>query len=790
VRVRVTMQQVDDEMKKTQEKKKEMMASEVGTSVSSLHLDGGSSFISQHSQRSAAMSGVSNIDEEEMQEMETLREVLSKPHNRAGRLVCQLCYSVLYHMVHKHTVNSNYLAQYMTQIQDQLILELGAERLLLEMLADNESLLLSMASDATKEKHVTFHVRALTERGKNAMHLRFLSSMAAVGDRGISRHQDLVLPHLLTNERKILLDCFLDERKAVSLRDWYADLSGLPAGNHELGTICTRALRQGETGAMFKRMLDYFVESLLLLATLCKPDSAGRREFLVLKVRELLPLRTCILCLQSDSLPEHLRRNMCEFVRVVHVQDDTLNKVTLLAGVSIWNDLAAAESLPVATRAAGKGSDGEGGAEAGQDTGETETHIQDLKNTIRDYLAQNTCQYYPGRTPQSNPLKLSMIRLCRELVLYGHYAEAELHAVVKEACVILDFSSMRFIDESHFEVLGSLAKGQGDADKSNGDGVLTEHSVSLALQNLRSLCKDIAPIEIARFCSAFKCLVFETKQTIVNSGDSAADMFVIQSGAAFMIQNINGVDQVVATVGPGSVFGVDTLLARDKKTWPWKVRCSQRVTALHLKGSDLLAVQDQLARQGRLSMTDGLEVVLETKREACALINDIYDLRLAVRTGKLLQEYRFDLNISNKEYMRHMLSATDGGVQASSVMMQFPFRQDTEDMEIASDFFDRDDWPVLGPLSSSFEPLQTCFVGMLRIDRAVAMIALLQYVLASAITIMLALRLKNVLEGNDSPVLEPGAVAPASATVGMIPKPYTPNPNPQPLNSEGRTRRK
>jgi hypothetical protein len=36
---------------------------------------------------------------------------------------------------------------------------------------------------------------------------------------------------------------------------------------------------------------------------------------------------------------------------------------------------------------------------------------------------------------------------------------------------------------------------------------------------------------------------------------------------------------------------------------------------------------------GRMVMTDGLEVVLETKREACALINDIYDLRLAVRTG-------------------------------------------------------------------------------------------------------------------------------------------------------------
>ena len=71
---------------------------------------------------------------------------------------------------------------------------------------DNETLLNAMASDATKEEHVHFHHKALIDGGKNAMHLRFLAAMCACGDRGISRHQDLVLPYLLSNQSKILLE--------------------------------------------------------------------------------------------------------------------------------------------------------------------------------------------------------------------------------------------------------------------------------------------------------------------------------------------------------------------------------------------------------------------------------------------------------------------------------------------------------------------------------------------------------------------------------------------------------
>jgi CRP-like cAMP-binding protein len=635
---------------------------------------------------------------------------------------------------------------------------------------DNETLLNAMASDATKEEHVHFHRKALIDGGKNAMHLRFLAAMCACGDRGISRHQDLVLPYLLSNQSKILLEVTV-VHQALKLRDWYYDLSDLPEDAQDLGELCSGSLRQTEKGAKQKRMLDYFVESLLLLATLCKPDSSGRRDFVVQKVRHFLTLSQCKMCLENELLPEHLRRNMCEFVRVVYVQDDSFNKVTRLSGVCIWSDLEAQEKPPAAARGSTRGSsaaasDQKVDGDALSQDAEAGTDMQDLKNIIREYLSQNACQYYPGRTPHSNPLKLSMIRLCRELVLYGHYLESELVGVVKEACIILDFSSMRFIDESKGESLGSMAASK---QQDTFQGVLTEQTVSLALQHLRPLCKNIAPIEMARFRSVFKCRVYETGDLMVEAGENAADMFVIQSGAAFMLQTTDGVDSVVDTVGQGEVFGVDTL-SRDKKTWPWRVRCSQRVTALHLSAQALYNVSSEMARTGKLSMTDGLEVVLETKREACALINDIYDLRLRVRTMKMLQEYRFDLNISQKVYTRENLTGTGDDLEAGDILALLPQKLASHQLVIPQDFY-IDDTPVLGSfLSQRLKPMESFVLGWPRIDRAVLVVAILQYLLAAVLMLLMALRIKSLLE-EQSPdaALADDAVRPASASLGVHP---------------------
>ena len=107
-------------------------------------LDGGASFTSAVavSERSALSSVLSvsaggapaDSEESKLETEKKMKEVLQLARNRTGRLVWQLCYGVLYHMVHKHADNANYLARYMSLIQNQLFLELGAEKLLLQML--------------------------------------------------------------------------------------------------------------------------------------------------------------------------------------------------------------------------------------------------------------------------------------------------------------------------------------------------------------------------------------------------------------------------------------------------------------------------------------------------------------------------------------------------------------------------------------------------------------------------------------------------------------------------------
>jgi hypothetical protein len=108
-----------------------------------LALDNGASMNSFRSVVSASGSASGSVlrdaaqtpSQQNKREMEKkLKEMIKQPHNRTGRLVWQLCYSVLYHMVHKHKDNAHYLARYMALIQQQLFLELGAEKLLLEML--------------------------------------------------------------------------------------------------------------------------------------------------------------------------------------------------------------------------------------------------------------------------------------------------------------------------------------------------------------------------------------------------------------------------------------------------------------------------------------------------------------------------------------------------------------------------------------------------------------------------------------------------------------------------------
>lgn len=696
------------------------------------------------------------------------KRVLGLNENRTARLVCELCYRVLRHMVHKHAKNSVYLARFMEQIQQQLSLDLGAERVLLGILDDNEPLLQRMAmatsNSGQKMKHVFFHLEALTQRGKDAMHLRFLSAMAAVGEHGIERHQDQILSHITNknNKNRVLLQIRM-ANGAVELKDTNWRESGFPAGWQVLGAVVGGATRAGDRAAPLRRMLEYWVESLLLLARLCQPARTGRRDFLVRKVRRLIQFDVCRCCLQDDGLPDRLRHNMCEFIRLAYVEDDDFRKKTRLTGVEVWKDLDTAgrdKDSMVLENGSIEDDDATGAPGDGSQKEEARAEdIEEVKNTVRNYLSQNTCQYYPGETQYSNLLKLAMMQLWRQLVLFGHYHEEELGDVVKETRKILDFNSMRFrdamqqpetrlLDESFNNKGGANNTGLDSSGVTGDEGTLSEHTISIALRHLRPLCNDIPPVLIARIVPMFKFRVFEAGQLMVELGDPAADMYVIQSGKAFVIEVHEGVEAVVDTLSPGRVFGEDTLIV-DKRSWQWRVKCSQKVTALHLRAEAFRDACENIQRAGALPMTDSLEVILETKRVACDLINDVYDLRLAHRTQKMLQEYRFDTTISEKKYVSAETS--------NNVLKRFPKKRDGQDLEVPTDFV-VNSTPILGPFSESVVPMERVFFGLLRIDHGVVGLALLQILVAIVILIFMASSLSN-----DDPAPHPGPYKPAFA---------------------------
>ena len=435
--------------------------------------------------------------------------IMDSTRNRTVKLVLKLYYQVLATIVHRHPPNALHLSTYLDEIQDQLVIKLGAEDVLLEMLHGNDGLLRSLSEDPSKERHVRFHLDSLVKYGKDPMHLRFLSSLCASGEVGIERHQDIVLPAIISYTNDILLQVRL-YHQAVQLRDAAPSkesqaLLPLPGTWQDLGLIATGSTRPGEKGAVCNLMLEYWVESLQLLATLCKPGFSGRRDFVVRKIRNVISLDIGIICLQDDSLPDHLRCNVCQLIRVAFVENDEFMKVTHRSGVAIWRDLASSESFPCARWEPLGGKD--------VDPEQSARYRADLKNTIRNYFSQNQCQHYPGG-PYANELKLAMMQVNRQLTLFGHYDQNELEGLVEDTRSVLDFSSMRIRTSDDMPTSAAVVLSGAGAGVVDGDGVglemegggelmLSEQTVTSALVALRPLCNSFPPMEVARLRHTF-----------------------------------------------------------------------------------------------------------------------------------------------------------------------------------------------------------------------------------------------------------------------------------------------
>lgn len=249
--------------------------------------------------------------------------------------------------------------------------------------------------------------------------------------------------------------------------------------------------------------------------------------------------------------------------------------------------------------------------------------------------------------------------------------------------------------------------------------------------------------------------MYEAGSIIVEAGEPAGDFYILQSGVALMIASNDSVEVVVDTVSPGGSFGLETLV-QDKAVWPWRIKCLNRVVALHLTRNAFRNASDHITQGGRMPLTDGLKVILDTKRVACLLLNDIYNLRLGVRCAKLLQEYRFDTNISRRQYYAEQTG--------HNRLHLFPVEGDNAEKDVVRDF----DWPLLHnlpkPLRRNIKPFHANFFGLVRVDYAVAVFAVIQYLMACAI---LALLVYSSESPDEPQAPHPGPSNPSAVSINI-----------------------
>ena len=707
--------------------------------------------------------------------MSDLGEEIEKLENRPALIIAEIAFKVLRHMVRRHKQNATYVARYLAEIQEQLALRVGAEILLHEMLADNEVLLAPECErrrwppSPFQKRHIRFHIEALVREGKDPRHLAFLSAMVAIGDCGIREHQDLVLPELIKYQTDVLLEWRVqsltvqlkDPRRGSSLGNEWTDLSMIAAG----------AGRRGELGASMKQaMLEYWQEYLLLLANLCKPDESGRRDFVIRKVQSLVSFELCLCCLQDESLPNHVRWTACELLRLAFVEQDEFVKGVPSAGVAIWNDLDRIVDRACSIASIREcGSVMEAGAEiVPHSYGFSSSQAADLKKTVVEFFEKNIVTYYPPRIDYANRLKMSLLRLLRQLILFGHFNFGELESVAQIAVNVLDLSNVRMEDEDQKMLRNALAAGKvevssGEANKADfcecsnqgADSELAEQSISCALRKLRLLVGELPPLEVPRLRCVFKARVYNAGDIIAEQGAVTDAMYVIQSGNAFILQTIGDEESVVGTLGPGEIFGAEQL-RENHPIWPWQLRCSTRLTVLCLPRSKFAMVLERLYNKEPTKLTDGIMAIYNMQKESCSMINDIYDLRLQVRSKMLLQEYCFDVNISKRRYRTSQLVTSPGSMDMSI----FPVKSDSINTSPSTVFIDLSE-----KLIDFIFPNQRCFCGMLGMFESVVLLCCIQFLLATLIFALVAAR----LAAGDERILHPGpALPPAAAILNLI----------------------
>ena len=256
---------------------------------------------------------------------EELDEFREDPDHFALINACKLSYSLLRHIVIENDENRAYLSKYVPFMMSQVGYSIKAASTLMELFKDNYEL----ATGITEHTLQTVFISKLQTQPV-IRYIQFLSVLCACRGVALTKNQDFITKCLIADNP----DAFLP------IREIKTPVAGKIILEMRVPTKSTfKWVRLDELLEVVhptSKAMDYLVESVELLAQLCK---GGNIHTCTTLSRFITPSMTNH-CLENDALPAALRAVLCRLHLNLMLADKEIAKpVSFLNYTRLWSDI-------------------------------------------------------------------------------------------------------------------------------------------------------------------------------------------------------------------------------------------------------------------------------------------------------------------------------------------------------------------------------------------------------------------------------------------------------------------
>ena len=337
-------------------------------------------------------------------------EVETVHKNIYAAQIIQLCYTTIRCGIMEYRPNELYASQWLNLLIDYSLSglddSLGANSTLTELIDNNERILEAQIRISTIDKFVY----NLIESKGDKKYIDILGAICICNGKPMSRNQRIVSSTILkdnTNRRKILPDLRLENGKVFLRSPWGKELAkewmSLSSFEHE-----SDKMDGGRYYAFYTAMVS-------LLGALC----LDRNYVAIDTLQEYLPLTICAQIICSDDYPFTLRSAFCILTTSLWVDVYPFMDINFPDNIKLWaGQEQEQETLLPPNRVSG-----------------TLEKFEDLKTFVLNFLTKIRSAKGNRLTAEYSQFLLSVIILCRKMILLGFFKEYANYVTIFEALV-------------------------------------------------------------------------------------------------------------------------------------------------------------------------------------------------------------------------------------------------------------------------------------------------------------------------------------------------------------------